>query len=129
MQSDLEQEISNALVQKKPTESTFFTTTHTDDFCSGLVTKIFTVERRLYSIPFETCLVSHSGIVCETTRKKAYLIEFCENYPVLTHDVTSTWNFKPTTRWQYGGYTFKRDYYGARVPVVSYNVQYVAKLF
>lgn len=60
--------------------------------------------------------------MCETTRKKAYLLEFCENYPVLTHDVTSTWSFKPTTKWQYGGYTFKRDYYGARVPVVSYNV-------
>lgn len=101
----------------------------TDNFCSGLVTKIFRVERRLYSIPFETCIISHSAVVCETTRNRAYLIEFTENCPILIHEVTDTWSFKPTTKWNYSGYTFTRDAEGVSVPVISYSVQYVSKLF
>lgn len=52
--------------------------TRTENFCGGLVTKIFRVERRLYSIPFETCIISHSAVVCETARRRAYLVEFTE---------------------------------------------------
>jgi hypothetical protein len=114
-------EIGKVLDKPQPTESTFFKT-KCDEFCSGLVTKVFNVERRLYSIPFDTCIVSHTGLVCETTRKRAYMIEFCENYPILTHDVTNTWSFKGVPKWTYGGYTYSREIEGATVPVVSYNV-------
>lgn len=78
----------------------------TDNFCSGLVTKVYWVERRLYQIPFETCIISHSAIVCETAREKAYMIEFCEGSPIMIHDVTQTWSFQPASRWNYGGYTY-----------------------
>ena len=80
------------------------------------------MERRLAKIPFSVCIISHSSIVCETTKKKAYLIEFCENLPVLIHDVTEFWSFKPKKTFYYARYKYRRDYNGATVPVVSYNV-------
>ncbi|CAL6005862.1 Conserved_hypothetical protein [Hexamita inflata] len=126
--SEIQEEIERALEDKAPVESDFLTP-QKDNFCSGLVTRMVVVERRLYSIPFETCLISHSGIVCETTRGRAYLIEYVEDFPILIHDVTSVWSFKPTNKFFYGGYEFTRQYKGVAIPTVSYTVQYVAKLF
>ncbi|CAL6067311.1 Conserved_hypothetical protein [Hexamita inflata] len=126
--NDILQHIQKALTHKPYFESPRLSLQN-DNFCSGLVTKIFVVERRLSMIPFDVCLISHSTIVCETTRKKAFMIEFCEQFPILVHDVTDVWSFQPKTKWFYGGYKYKRQYKGATLPVVSYSVQYVAKLF
>ncbi|CAL6087155.1 Conserved_hypothetical protein [Hexamita inflata] len=126
--NELIQHIEKALTYQPFIESSRLAPQH-DNFCSGLVTKVYVVERRLGMIPFELCLISHSSIVCETTRGRAYMVEFCEQFPILVHDVTNIWSFKPKSKWFYGGYKYKRQSKGIILPVVSYSVQYVAKLF
>ena len=108
------------------------TSTHVnpcDDFCCmGLVKSICWVERRLFKIPFQTCTISHSSVVCETTRDKAYLVEYCEFFDVLVHDITQHWNFSGAKTFYYSNYKYKRDFESFKLPIVSFNVQFLAKL-
>eukprot|EP00703_Trepomonas_sp_PC1_P005394 JAP91212.1 Hypothetical protein TPC1_17241 [Trepomonas sp. PC1] len=126
--TDMDRRIEQLTFNKPPGQSNHVNPC--DDFCCmGLVKTICWVERRLFKIPFQTCTISHSSIVCETTRGKAYLVEYCEFFDTLVHDITEFWSFTPAKTFKYAGYTYKRELHPFKLPIVSFNVQFLAKLF